>query len=237
MRRRSWLVLLSWGIVAAAPACLPDPDQDFTDYQTRIKSYVPPTPTATDQPDAGPIDSGPPPTQVTEGTYFASCLSELANGQVTKTFSFWATTKFTPNTDVTTGGTLSVTLEALKLDNGAPPTTISRANVVSTLPEITGTTDPAGSFVASLPAGVSATFLGTANPISGSNVEISGAGLKGRFATAAFCARLTGHVVQPAPAERDLDENKNFCLFTPVTEGATVPTRTFQDYSVAKCPL
>jgi hypothetical protein len=168
-------------------------------------------------------------TEAFEGAYFASCLSELANGSVKKTFSFWATAKVTPS------GNFAIVLEALKLDDGQPPTTISRTGIVSTSPEFKDfALDASGSFVAEVGSGQALSFPGSANPISGTNVVIALAGLKGRFASAGFCARLTGHVTEPVPAARDLDENKNTCLFTPVKDGDAAPTRTFSDYT---CPL
>jgi hypothetical protein len=232
-RRGRVLSLFALAAVGAAAACLPDPEGDFKDYQDRIKSYASP---AGDSGPVAQVDAGPPPAEAVEGVYFASCLSELANGQVKKAFSFWATTKFTPNADKT-GGEIDITLGALKLVDGLPPTTLSPSNIVSTITGITGTVDATNSFVAALPAGTQGRFDGSANPISGSNVAISNAGLKGKFIPAGFCARLTGHVDEPAPASRDLDEDKNVCLFTPVKDGDTAPTRVFSDYNVANCPL
>lgn len=244
-RRGTWLSLFALAIIAAAPACFPDPDADFTDYQERIKGYVPPTPTntggtsgtSTSSSSGGPIEAGPPPVEVTEATYFASCLSELAGGNVKKTFSFWVTAKYTPNQDTTTGGTLSLSLEALKLESGLPPANISRADIVSKLPDIVGTANGSGSFVAAT-AGGSASFAGAANPISGSDVQISNAGLKGVYVPAGFCARLFGHVDKPEAASRDLAEGKNQCLFTPIKEGEAAPTgRVASSYADTNCPL
>ena len=187
-----------------------------------------------DASDAGPDATALP----VEGTYFASCLSELAGGNVKKTFSFWATTKYTPNVDASTGGTLAITLESLSVEDGNAPKTVSRSNIVSKLPDITGTANGESSFVATTVGGVPASFAGAANPISGSDVTISNAGLKGRFNTAAFCARLFGHVDKPEAASRDLAEGQNQCLFTLITDGAAAPEgRVKGDYAEGNCPL
>ena len=232
--------LFALAVATAGSACFPDPQGDFEDYQERIKGYVPPSTSSSSSSsgDAGPIDSGPPPVKVEEGTYFASCLSELAGGNVKKTFSFWATTKYTPNADAATGGTLAITLEALSVEDGNAPKTVSRANIVSKLPDIAGTSNSENSFVATTVGGVPASFAGAANPISGSDVTISNAGLKGRFNTSGFCARLFGHVDKPEAASRDLAEGQNQCLFTPITDGAPAPEgRVKGDYAEGNCPL
>lgn len=228
-------------------ACIPHPEQDFEDYQGRIKTFQGNTNNPNPNVDSGPqviIEAGPPPKEAVEGTYYAACLTELANGSTAKIFSFWVSTKFTPNEAADTGGNLEIVLEALALVDGKPPPTISRAGITGQpLPSISGKTDATGSFVAALEPGKTASFAGAANPISGSDVVLTDegvdpVGLRGKFSENRFCARLTGHVAQPAAATRDLDQNKNFCIFAPTKDGDKRPEYEFpKDYSAANCPL
>lgn len=232
MRARLAFGMMLTGLGIAAAACLPEVTQDFDDYQARARAFKGPV-AATD---AGPtIEAGPPPTEAVNGLYVASCLTELANGSVSRVFTFYTKTAFTPSA---TGGKLDVTLQAMALVNNKPPTLFSQAGTVGApLPTVSGTTDANGSFTITVPPGVEMTFPGAANPISGSDVALSNAGLAGRFATARWCARLNGHVDQPAAAARTLDESKNFCIFVAAKDGDPVPTYEFTDFSEANCPL
>lgn len=220
------------GLAVAVAACAPEVTQDFEDYQKRARAFPEPVVST----DAGPtVEAGPPPTEAVTGLYVASCLTELANGSTTRVFTFYTTTKFTPTDN---GGTLAVTLQAMALVKNKPPTIFSQAGTVGDpLPTVSGSTDVNGSFVITVPAGVEMTFPGAANPISGSDVALSNAGLAGRFATTHWCARLNGHVDQPAAASRTLDQTKNFCIFVAAKEGDPVPTYQFSDFSEANCPL
>lgn len=188
-------------------------------------------------------DSGMPVNTPESGPYFASCLSELAAGSVAKTFSFWANVKVTRAGTATTGGTIAVIFEALAIVGGKPPPIVTRAGITGTpTPIISGSLDTNDAFLAKIEAGTSLTIPGLANPISGSDVlltneGVNAVGLRGRFAKTRFCTRLVGHVAQPAAAARDLDVDKNFCIFTPTKDGAAAPPYTFGDYSVANCPL
>ena len=78
---------------------------------------------------------------------------------------------------------------------------------------------------------------GTANPISGSDVEILNAFLVGRFAEARFCARLGGHVEKPAAAVRDLDPPQNICQFFPIKDGDKTPALNAADFQPEACPV
>ncbi|MBX3230163.1 MAG: hypothetical protein KIT84_24980 [Labilithrix sp.] len=226
----------SLAALGIAAACIPHPETDFEDYQKRIVPFQ-----QEEVVDSGPpIETGPPPTEAVEGTYFATCLTELDRSNVNKAFSFLVATSFTPNDS---GGELKITLEALALVDGKPPTSSARSGIVGApLPEITGNTNAEGSFVATLAEGQKATFPGAANPISGSDVElITGngvqVGLSGRYVEEKFCARLTGRINQPAAARRNLNPDQNFCIFNKITEGDPAPTVTREEFTPANCPL
>jgi hypothetical protein len=236
--RARFLVASLMAFAGIASACLPEPTQDYDDFKTRLNDAL-----AAAKGDGGgaTIEAGPPPTEAVKASYAASCLTELANGQISKVFTFWTDSSFTPNA-AGNGGTLSLILTAEALVNKEPPPTVGKAGFTGQpLPEILGTTDANGSFVATLKPDQTASFPGLANPISGSDVLLTNengvvVGLKGRYATDHFCARLTGHVKQPAAAERNLDEDSNFCLFQAVKDGDPTPQHMFKDYSVANCP-
>ena len=78
---------------------------------------------------------------------------------------------------------------------------------------------------------------GSANPISGSDVEILAANLDGLFAEARFCARLGGQVVKPAAVARQLDPPQNICQFVPIKDGDPMPAFTDADFVPGACPL
>jgi hypothetical protein len=196
----------------------------------------------------GRVDGGadatttPPPLISAQGTFVATCLTELANEQLTKVFTFWATTGFAPNVSGV-GGDLTITLQPLALTSKSPPETISTSDFTGpALPPIKGQTDANGSFVATIESSQTATAPGASNPISGSDLLLTNengalVGLEGRYSHDHYSARLTGHIKEPAAAERDLDPSANFCLFTPVKDGDPAPAHTVSDYTVANCPL
>lgn len=207
-------------------ACIPHPADDFEDYQERVANL----PKATVE--ASTFEAAPPPTNAVEGTYYGICVSELAFGQVNKGFNFFTLTKFTPGE---AGGKLELSIQPLAIVNNQPPPTVSKAGAV-------------GSPIAAPPADVAAdgkykidlgtvTVPGTANPISGSDVEILTATLEGRFAEAKFCARLGGQVTKPVAAARVLNPPQNICQFVPIKDGDPTPGFTSADFQPESCPV
>ena len=216
---------------AIAPfACLPKVEGDFEDYQARIASF-PKT-----EVEASTFD-GSALTEAEEGLYYGACLSELANGQLSDVFSFYTKTKFVPVTGG--GGTLVLSIEALRLEGGDPPKSFSRAGITGgVIPDPAlgvppTAVDATGRFKFTL---TTTTVPGDANPISGSNVLIEGATLDGRFGSV-FCARLGGEVKQPAAAARTLSEERNICRFFPLADGQPTPVLNIADFQSASCPL
>ena len=209
-------------------ACIPNPSGAFEDFQERIKSFEgPPIEEA-----GPPVEAGPPPTEATEGLYYGACYSELALGQVTNVLSFYTKTKFTPDA---AGGQLELTIEALKFENLAPPAKVSREGITGgIIPAPAAAVNAEGQFTLSLGT---VSVPGDANPISQSEVLIENAQLQGRFAAAQFCGRLTGFVVKPAAASRNLDIEKNFCQFRPIKDGDDTPVLTRADFQPSACPL
>jgi len=208
-------------------ACIPHPDDDFGDYQSRIRALP------SQQIEASTFDAAPPPTQAVKGLYYGACLSELAFGQVTKVFNFYTNTEFTPGPS---GGTLSLTIQALRVVNGVlPPETISSSGISGgVIPAPSAPVDAEGKFALTLGT---VTVPGDSNPISGSNVLIENTTLTGRFAENRFCARLGGDVRQPAAAARTLNIDRNVCQFVPIKDGDTRPEFTAADFQPGACPL
>ncbi|MBX3231120.1 MAG: hypothetical protein KIT84_37285 [Labilithrix sp.] len=227
------------GCAIAIGGCLTIENNNLPAPATVPDAGTPETPETNNPADAGPEASTQGPLRRT-GTYYATCLTELDRSDVDKAFSFLATTSFTRNT---AGGDIEITLEALALVDGKPPTSSARSGIVGApTPKFTGTTNAEGSFVATLADGQKATFPGAANPISGSDVElITGngvqVGLSGRYVEEKFCARLTGRINQPAAARRNLDPEQNFCIFSRIAEGDPAPTVTREELTPANCPL
>jgi hypothetical protein len=210
-------------------ACYKAPDDDFSDYQTRIAAFP------KQVVEAAAFEAAPPPTQAEEATFWGGCLCELAFQQTTKIFTLYATTKFVPSTGGTPGGTMELHAKTLGLVNSQPPSVCASANEVGA--DITGPTAPVdatGNYTYSLDR---VTFPGSANPISGSDVVISGAKLEGKFAADRFCGRLTGHVEQPAAAARDLSAPQNICQFRVIKDGDPAPKLTLADYQAESCPV
>jgi hypothetical protein len=213
--------------VAGSWACIPDPSGDFAEYQSRVAA-LPKEPVI----EGGTFEASAPPTEAVQGLYYGACLSELAFGQLKAVFNFYTQTKYTPDP---AGAKLELTIEALAAPERAPPPTVSRAGILGgVIPAPPAPVDQEGRYTLDLGL---VTIPGGANPISGSNVRIEGAALQGRFGTTSFCARLTGHVAEPAAAARDLDIEKNVCKFVPIKEGDPTPTFVREDFAAASCPL
>jgi hypothetical protein len=212
--------------LAAPWACLPHPDSDFEDYQTRIASF--PKPIV----EASAFEAAPPPTQAVEGLYYGACLIELAFGNVDKVFNFYTITKYTPEGE---GGKLSLSVQPLAVENAAPPKNVAKAGAVGS--EILGppaAVDANGKYKADLGT---VNVPGTANPISGSDAVIEVATMEGRFSEAKFCARLGGNVTKPEAAARTLDPTQNICQFVPIKDGDPTPKFTTADFQADSCPL
>ncbi len=208
-------------------ACIPHPDQDFEDFQGRAAAFP------KQEIEASVFEAAPPPTQAVKGLYYGACLAELGFGQPTKRFSFYTLTEFTPSD----GGSskLQLSIQPLKLENAQPPSTVSKAGAVGAeIPAPPADVAASGRFTLQLGT---VYVPGAANPISGSDVEITGANLDGRFAEARFCARLGGKVVKPAAAARDLNPPDNICQFIPIKDGDPMPAFTEADFQTASCPL
>jgi hypothetical protein len=211
--------------VGSTWACIPNPGGDFEDFQERLASFP------KQVLEASTFEAAPPPTQAVEGTYYGACVAELAFGQANKRFSFFTTTKFTPEA---AGGTLELSIQPLKLANEAPPATVTKADAVGSLiPAPPATVAADGKFRVELGT---VTVPGAANPISGSDVEILNAFLQGRFAEGKFCSRLGGEVTKPAAAARTLNPAKNTCYFVPIKDGDPMPEFTNNDFADGICP-
>jgi hypothetical protein len=230
MRARSVFAVcgcLAFSLVAPF-ACFNASNNDFADFQGRVAGF-----------DSGLVieaatfEAAPPPTQAVQGTYYGACLSELAFRQVKKVFNLLTVTSFVPGG---TGGSLTLSNHTLKLENAGPPANVSVAGEVGDeiKQSLPATVDANGAYSADLGT---VTFPGSANPISGSDVVISNTKLQGRFSAAKFCARLGGHVDEPAAAARTLDPAQNICQFLPIKDGDPTPTFTLADFQPESCPV
>ena len=207
------------GVLAAPVAsCIPDPSADYKDYVEKTASY------RQTGGDGGKEDSSAP-TQAIEGTYYASCLPDLAACRVDLTLRFYTETKFVPKGDAGGGGTLDLTLSPLKVGS----TTVAKANTVGT-PITAKLVDVAtdGAYSASFgtdvcPVGNSSACLtidGQANPLTGRNIVVDGTVIAGIFGGAdKFCGNLSGQIIQPL--NQSLVAS---CLFIAVKDGDPVPT-------------
>ena len=207
-------------------ACIPHPEGDFEDFQERVSNL--PKPVI----EASTFEAAPPPTQAVEGTYYGACLAELAFGSASKRFNFFTVTKFTPDP---AGAKLELSIQPLKVVNRNPPPTVTLADAVG--PQLAAppaNVESSGRFRLELGT---VNVAGAANPITGSDVEIVGAFLDGRFAEARFCARLGGQVTKPAAAARTLDPALNICQFVPIKDGDPMPEFTDPDFVTDSCPL
>lgn len=215
------------GGAALAVGCLPDPHGDFDDYTERTDTFKPGVPEAST--DGGGVETGPPPTEATEGLYYGACLSQIAFGRADRVFNFYTKTKFTPD-PATGGGSLTLSLQALKLENNVQPSTVSESGTTG---PVQSSQEPATPNVEG--SGRYQITLGTvnvpadANPITGRDVVIENAGLQGHFTQGNFCAQLFGTVT--VPISITLDPNSNTCLFAPVTDGQATPKFVEADFA------
>ena len=232
---RARLVLGCLGSFVAAAfvpfACIPHPKGDFEDYQERIASFP------SNTPEASVFDSAPPPTEAQEKLYYGACLSELALGQVTNVFSFYTKTKYVPSAGGV-GGTLEVSIQALQTANGDAPTTFTSSGITGGIipdPKLAippAAVDGEGRFLFELRT---TTVPGNANPISGGEVLIELATLRGRFQASQFCARLGGEVKAPSAAARTLTEQKNVCRFFILPDNSPIPALNPSDFVAESC--
>ena len=246
MRARSLVVASLVCGPAVGLACLPDPKGDFADYQEAVIPYKP-------EAGGGSFD-GAAATEAVEGTFYGACLSQLAQNNPEKVFSFLADTKFTPNAGGA-GGKLVFKITPLKTDQDPslpegqrgtkPAATVSRANVTGTMlgSETPVDTDARGKFVA--PFG-QVNVPGDANPISKRPVVIDNGGMTGLFSQGAasgpdggasftICTRLTGDVTTPLTLS--LDPSLNVCQFRQIKDGDPTPTFTKEDFLPGTCPV
>lgn len=210
-------------------ACIPHPDQDFEDYVKRASGFAAPTV------DAGAFEAAAPPTEAVTGTYYGACLSQLAFSQMNDVFSFYTETSFVPEPGG--GGKLSLVLQPLKLGpDQNPPTTFTKAGITGEAKSVPATLPNVAAADGRVSIALGTTTVpGEANPITGRNVIIDGAGLNGFFGTERFCARLIGTVTQPV--QQPLDPPRNICQFFPLKEGDPVPTLKLEDFQEASCPF
>lgn len=213
--------------VAGIAACFPNPAKDFEDYAERADEFAPP------EMGGGGFDAGPPPTEAVEGTYYGACLSQLAFYQLENVFNFYTETSFVPGEG---GGTLTLTVQALKLsEEGTPPATVSSAGLVGERQGVAPSApnvDAEGRYTVELGR---TTVPGAANPITGRDVIIEDAKLTGLFGQGRFCARLNGNVTQPI--KLTLEPEKNICQFVPIKDGDPTPTFTQKDFTPEACPF
>jgi hypothetical protein len=211
--------------MAAFVSCIPNPEKDFDDYVARA-----PAP-AQAAADASTFDAAPP-TESVEGLYYGGCKTELVPG-INKRFSFYTRTKFTPSAS---GGSLELSVQPLAVEGkpASAPAVVSSAGLVGQVIQV-----PASPVAATgrfrLELGV-ITFPGSANPISGSDVEIQNTVFDGRFAKERFCARLSGNLVKPQAAARTLDATLNICQFVAIKDGDKMPAFTDGDFVAGACP-
>lgn len=207
------------GVLAAPIAsCIPNPSADYEDYVDKTASY------RQTGGDGGKEDSSAP-TQAIEGTYYASCLPDLAACRVDRTLRFYAESKFVPLSDAGGGGTLELTLSPMKVGS----TTVAKANAVGTpivAKMVAVATD--GAYSANFgtdvcPIGSSNACLtidGAANPLTGRNIVVDGTVIAGIFGGAdKFCGNLSGQIIQPL--NQSLVAS---CLFVAVKDGDAIPT-------------
>lgn len=229
---------------AVGLACIPDPKGDFADYQEAVVPYKP-------EAGGGSFD-GAAATEAVEGTFYGACLSQLAQNNPDKVFSFLADTKFTPNPGGA-GGKLVFKITPLKTEqNGGadvkgriPAATVSRSNTTGTTlgSDTPVDTDARGKFVA--PFG-QVNVPGDANPISQRPVVIDNGGMTGLFSQSAgggpdggasftICTRLTGDVTTPLTLS--LDPSLNICQFRQIKDGDPTPKFTKDDFLPGTCPV
>lgn len=209
-------------------ACIPHPQDDYEDYIERSAPFVQTV-------EAGAVDTGPPPTQAVEQLYYGACLPQLAFGDPKKVFNFYTTTSFTP--DPAGGGRLVFKLSALSLSPARePPATVSSAGIIggeiqSVAPAGPNVDAATSKFTVELGT---VNVPGEANPLSGSAVNIEGAGLRGAFQTGRFCALLSGNVTSPVTLM--LEPEKNICHFIPIKDGDPTPTFQPMEFQQGGCP-
>lgn len=209
-------------LVAAAGACIPDPEGEYEDYKERTANLGPTDPGPSD---AAPLDTKPPET-ATEALYVGICTTALAAKDPAQALRFYTTTKYTPDA---AGGKLTLTIKPLVgWANGdyitpkAVTQSETRGNEFSA-PDLTIGAD--GRFTANLNT---ITVPADANSISGREAVIQNTVIDGRFAAKEFCATLGGHLI--VPYEYDFIPKDNVCLFIEVKDGDPVPTRAQGDF-------
>jgi hypothetical protein len=212
-------------------ACFPHPAGDFEDFGDRVNALAPPVSDG-----GGNFEAAPPPTEAVTGEYYVACLSQLAYGQGSKVFSFFAETKFEPEPGG--GGKLSLALHPLKLGADAnPPKVLSKADIVGETKNVPATTpNVAADGRYTIELGTT-TVPGEANPITQRNVIIESTKLTGFFGTSRFCAQLNGNVTQPIPLT--LNPPENICQFSPMKEGDAIPVipNGDENYKAGACPF
>jgi len=213
--------------LAAVSGCLPNPKSDYEDFLDRTESYR--TDPSKADADVAPVDAQAP-KEAVKGLYYASCLSQLAFGDVRKLLRFYTLTEYTPNDQG--GGTLNLNMTPMlgydKVNDGptAPDNfslTFARGDAIPA----NGTVDGAGIFTITLGT---VNLVPEANPITGRQIKIENTILKGRFAssTDAFCSTLQGQVT--VPIQQPLTAEDNICLFVPLKDGDPLPVQVKADF-------
>lgn len=230
---RLFLGLGTLVLPCVVPGCIPDPDTDFENYGHRSAPYG--------EVGGGGSFSGTPVSEPVEGTYYASCLSQLAFGATDKVFNFYAKVKYTPDGP---NGRLTMSLQSLKLNENpkGPPLKFEKAGTVGdefkskepSAPNVINTKSTIEMDTVNGRPGF-VIIPGEANPITGRPVEVENTKLTGRFAKEKNCAYLSGKVVVPVTLE--LEPSKNVCQIVKANEGDPTPIfKTADDFKADTCP-
>jgi hypothetical protein len=206
-----------------------DPQGDYNDYIKRTDKYR-------SSSEAGVIDSTAP-TNAIKATYYLACLPNLAFGDISKLFRFYAESEFTPAVG---GGKLTYHLTPMRIrdDAGAllPAGTLTfKKEALGTLTVTDTPVATNGKFVANF---MTAMVAATSNPISFRDITVANTTVTGIFQSAPdggpgdYCGGLSGNVT--APITQDLGAAAdNVCLFKPMKDGDPLPVIVVSDFM---CP-
>lgn len=228
MRSSQALIALA-SLVGCAIGCV-DPKGDYEDYVKATEKYR-----SSGGSDAALDTSAP--TTVVKGTYYLSCLPNLAFGDINKLFRFYVESEYTP---MGAGGSLTLRLTPMRIRDDAG--NLLPAAGLTLKKEASGTLS-----VTSVPVAMSGKFTAnfmtamvaaTSNPISFRLIEVHDTTVVGVFQSApdggpgSYCGGLSGQVVAPIMQDLGMPAD-NVCLFQPLAEGSPLP---MNDKSLYVCP-